>query len=102
MPSLKTAVSRAQATVIEIHRDRLLVACVLLSVLLHALALVVYRGQTSIGLRVFEGRHAPVEVTLRPSIRSLRAEELSPAENARPGVERSRLSGPSSNPADSP
>src|SRR5713226_1288470 len=54
MPSLKTAMSRAQATVTEIHRDRLFVACVLLSVLLHALALVAYRGQTSIGLRVFE------------------------------------------------
>ncbi len=103
MPSLKTAMSRAQATVIEIHRDRLFVACVLLSVLLHALALVAYRGQIPIGPRVFEGRHAPpIEVTLRPSIRSLPAEELSPAENTRLGVGRSRLSEPSSNPTDSP
>jgi len=100
-PSLKTAMSRAQAAVTEIHRDWLFVACVLLSVLLHALALVAYQGQTSIGPRVFEGRHAPpVEVTLRPYMRSLPAEEFSPAENTRPGVERSRLSGSSSNPAD--
>jgi hypothetical protein len=100
---LKTAVPLAQATIIEIHRDRLFVACVLLSVLLHALALVAYQGQTSIGLRVFEsGRAPPIEVTLRPSMRSLRTEEISPAENAGPRVERSRLSGSSPNSADLP
>ena len=89
MPSLKTAASRAQA-VTEIHRDRLFVGCVLLSVLLHALALVAHPGQTSIGLHVFESGHVPpLEVTLRPS-----------TEDARPGVERSRLGGSSSEPAD--
>ena|SRR5882672_8022607 len=98
---LKTAVPLAQTTVTEIHRDRLFVACVLLSVLLHAFALVAYQGQTSIGLRVFESRHVPpIEVTLRPSVRSFRTEEISPAENTRPGVEGSPLSGSSSNPAD--
>jgi len=101
MPTLKTAMSRANAAVAEMHRDWLLVACVLLSMLLHALALVAYRGQASIGLRDFESRHAhPFEVTLRPSTRSPRGEEGLPEKGTRPRVERSRLSDSSSNPAD--
>src|SRR5437867_10807337 len=91
---LKTAVPLAQAAVTEIHSYRLLVACVLLSILLHALALVAYQGRSSIGLRVFESRHAPpFEVTLRPlsSTRRPSDERTAPAENSQAEVELPRL-----------
>ncbi len=98
---LKTALPLAETA--EMHHYRRFVACVLLSILMHALALVAYQGRTSVGPRVLESRHAPpFEVTLRPlsSTRGPSDEKTTPVENARPGVELSRLRGSSSNPDD--
>jgi hypothetical protein len=88
----------------EMHHHRHFVACVLLSVLLHALALVAYRGQSPIGLGVFETWHAPpLEVTLHPisPTRGPSGEKTTPAKNAPAELELSRLGG-SSNPVEAP